>query len=528
MSDIRDGQKGSYREDEPGRKLEVFREWQERLAAYRMALSLIGVDANADAPSEGAAYRAGKKGILVGEYRKLMKDDEMYALTEELYRLSQKAGNQQLADPDISRELELAYRQLKKDRSVPVEEYVEFESVLDRSRRAWPKAKKEADFTGFAPALQAVIDSYRRIVRLQAEDFERQEICGRTPVAGSLYDLMLDDHQPGWDTAKYDRFFSGVREHIIPLLSEIRKKDPPQDSFLHLCYPAEGQRRVMKKVTEYLGVSASWGKLTESEHPLTTCICRGDIRLTTKYRVQDPSLAILSTVHESGHAWYGHNIAEKYEGSMAARTISAGLHESQSRLCENHLGRSFPFWKTVFPWLQEEFPEQLSGVDAKTFFRAVNTVKPSPIRTEADEVTYPLHILIRYELEKEMMEGRLTAAELEEAWNEKYRKYLGITPANASEGILQDMHWPYAYFGYFPTYALGSAIAAQIFCCMEREMDVEKLLLENRYPELMHWLKDHVQYDGNRHPAEYVIRRACGEDFDASYYFRYLEGKYLS
>ena len=527
MNDIRDRDDMFWIENEAGRKLKAFREWQDRLAAYRMALSLIGVDANADAPSEGAAYRAGKKAILVGEYRKLQKDEEMYALTGELWRLSKKEGCQKPEDQVISRELELTYRQLQKDRSVPVEEYVAFESVLDRSRRAWPKAKREGDFSGFAPVLQAVIDSYRHIVSIQAEDTEWQQICGFTPGTGSLYDLMLDDHQPGWDTVKYDRFFDGVKEHIIPLLNEIRKKELPQDHFLHLRYPAEGQRRVMQKVTDYLGVSASWGKLTESEHPLTTCICRGDIRLTTKYREHDPSLAILSTVHESGHAWYGHNIAEQYEGSMIARTISAGLHESQSRLCENHLGRSLPFWKVVFPWLQEEFPEQLEGVTAEMFCRAVSIVKPSPIRTEADEVTYPLHILIRYELEKEMMEGRLLAIDLEEAWNDKYRKYLGISPENVSEGVLQDMHWPYAYFGYFPTYALGSAVAAQIFDRMEEELDVESLLLKKRYPELMYWLRDHVQYDGNLHTAGDVIRRACGGEFDASHYFRYLEKKYL-
>ena len=513
-------------------RLGEFRSWQERLSAYRLALSVMGVDANDRAPQEGAAYRGDRRAILTGEYRRLLQDDRMYEIVEAL-------SEDDSLDGDTAREVSLVYEELKRGRSVPAELYAEQERALDASRRDWLRAKQENDYAGYAPYLQAVIDRTGEIYRLRAAG-ERE-----------IYDLMLDDNQPGWDTQRYDRFFAGVKERVLPILREIGKREPAdgsfresiqesfqesiqesfketfKESFLRGPYPVDGQRRVMAKIAAYLGVKPSWGKITESEHPLTTCICRGDIRLTTKYRVQNPALAILSTVHEAGHAWYGHNVDGKYDESAIARTISAGLHESQSRLCENHLGRSYAFWRANLPLLKEEFPQQLAGVSAEAFCRAVNAVKPTLIRTEADEVTYPLHILIRYELEKELFSGSLDAAGLEEAWNEKYRAYLGLTPQHAGEGVLQDMHWPYAYFGYFPTYALGSAIAAQIYAKLESELDVERLLLEGRFPEIMMWLGERVQRFGNRYPAEEIIRMACGEPFDSEYYFRWLENRYL-
>ena len=487
-------------------RLRAFREWQERLSAYRFALTMIGLDANNGPPAQGASFRGEKKALLTGEYRRMQKDEKMFEITAAL-------AEDKTLDGDTAREVEIVFTQLKKDRAVPPEEYVAYEKVLDASRRDWLRAKKEKDFAGYAPLLREVVDGYRHLTSLKGGE-------------GSLYDRMLDDHQPGWNREKYDRFFDGVRERIVPLLRELAGKQPAEDGFLHLFYPAARQRKVMAQINEYLGFTADWGKMSESEHPLTTTVCRGDVRFTTKYREKDIAQAILSTVHETGHAWFGHNVDEKYEGTAIARSISAGLHESQSRLCENHLGRSLSFWKANLPKLQAEFPQELGKISPEEFYRAVNVVRPSLIRTEADEVSYPLHILIRYELEKEMMEGRLEVSDLEEAWNAKYREYLGLTPANAAEGVLQDMHWPWAYFGYFPTYALGSAIAAQIYHRMEAELDVAELLETGRYPELMTWLGKRVQHCANRYPAEEIIRMATGEEFNPEYYFRWLEMKY--
>lgn len=498
-------------------KIIEFKNWQKRLSAYRMALSLIGADQTFGAPSEGAVYRSQRTAVLHGEYIKVYQDESMYDLMKSLDSLSEK----ELADEidgsvydagDLKRELNIILKQLDKERAITADEYVEFSMILDRSKQGWLEAKKNEDYKSYAPLLQEVIDGYKRIITLQNSSL-------------SIYDRMLDDHQPGWNQYKYDRFFNDVKERVLPL---VRNCGSENISYILSGkeFPSDSQRRIMKKVREMIGFDPEWGKMGESEHPLTTFICKGDIRFTTKFRPYDPSQAILSTVHESGHAWFGHNIDPSYEGTFIGSTISAGFHESQSRLCENHLGRSRAFWQKVWPWFKEEFEEQLKDISFDKYYKSINTISPGLIRTESDEVTYPLHILIRYELEKDFMEGDLKASNLEEAWSDKYNEYLGIRPDRPSEGVLQDMHWPYAYFGYFPTYALGSAMAAQFFASLEKDLNTDELISNDKYSDIMAWLGNHVHRFANRYPSEEILRMATGTDFDDDYYFRHLESRY--
>ncbi len=499
-------------------KIIEFTNWQKRLSAYRMALSLIGADQTFGAPLQGSAYRSRCTALLHGEYIKIFQDDGMYDLIRSLGSLSEEELSESMSGidldaGDIKREIDLFLKQLEKERAIPADEYVELSMTLDKSREGWLKAKKEEDFKSYAPLLQEIIDGYKRITSLQNSSL-------------GLYDRMLDDHQPGWIQAKYDRFFDDVKNRILPLVNNCGAKDSP-DILTGKEFPAESQRRIMEKIREMIGFDPGWGMMGESEHPLTTFICKGDIRFTTKFRPYDPTQAVLSTVHESGHAWFGHNIDPAYEGSIIGSSISAGFHESQSRLCENHLGRSEAFWKKIWPWFTDEFTGQLKDVSFGSFYKSINTIRPGLIRTESDEVTYPLHILIRYELEKEFIEGGLKACDLEDAWSDKYHEYLGVRPDKPSAGVLQDMHWPYAYFGYFPTYALGSAMAAQFFAAIERELDPDELIRTGRYTDIMAWLRDHVHRYANRYPAEEVLRMATGEDFNDEYYFRHLENRYL-
>ena len=500
-------------------KLNKFNNWKDRLSAYGLALTLLGVDQTFGSPASGAEYRMSRTAILRGEYVRVLQDEEMFGIIGELIKEPEGSLSEYLADcpmdeGDIRRELELYHESLTKERNIPPEKYMEFSQILDRSKTAWLRAKAEEDFKGYAPYLKDVIDGYKEIMSL-----------ADSPLG--LYDRMLDDNQPGWTQDKYDLFFSHVREQVVPMVKEAVKKPVPDMSFLKREYDAEGQRRVMKKILDFIGFTPDWGKTGESEHPLTTSLSRGDVRFTTKYRKHDISQAVLSTVHESGHGWFGHNVDPKYDGSIIARSISAGLHESQSRLCENHLGRSFAFWEKAYPWFKEEFPGELSGTDLNGFYKAISYSKPTLIRTESDELTYPLHILIRYELEKEMIEGGLEISSLDEAWNDKYEEYLGIRPGKPSEGVLQDMHWPYAYLGYFPTYALGSAMAAQFFDAMKRDIDPDQLIREGRYTEIMGWLRDHVHKYANRYPAEKVLKMATGEVFNDEYYFNWLRERYI-
>ena len=514
-------------------KLERFRKWNDTLSAYRMALILLSVDANDRAPMQGAEYRGKRRSILVEAYEKLRSDEEMFDIICSLYE------DREHLDDDLARELELNVKMLRRERCVSPAEKAAYDQVLARSQRMWLKAKSEADFKNYIPYLEPVVEGYKSMIAKRDSSgrsepvmpgdagFEAGRPEGESTHKSSLYDQMLDDHQPGWNVARYDSFFADIRSHILPVLDAIKSAPPIRDDFLHQSFPVDKQRQVMKQITDYIGFTDEWGKVGESEHPLTSPICRGDVRFTTKYREFSPVQGVFSTVHESGHAWHAHGLDPRYEGTLIGTTASAGLCESQSRLCENHLGRSLAFLETILPFFQKAFPARFEGIDARTLYRAANIVRVSPIRTEADEVTYPLHIMIRYELEKEMMDGNLPVRDLEEAWNAKYQQYLGITPANAAEGVLQDMHWPYAYFGYFPTYALGSAVAAQFFATMQQDLDVPHLLRTGHYTDLMTWLGQKVHRYGNRYSMEEIIKKATGEDFTTSYYTTWLEEKYL-
>lgn len=509
-------------------KIRKFEEREKELQAYRAALTIMGVDERNGAPVQGADYRTEMRAVLSAEYQKKLTDEVFYDLVCELYENREK-----LPEEVYARKAELYYEKLSRERSVPPEEYAAFEKILAASIRAWPKAREESDFGSFAPYLKEVIKGYCHLTELQGEctgaagSIFNEENAGISCAKDSanrksLYDRMLASHQPGWDTARYDAFFDAIREKIPAILEKKLRTQPPQGNFMHAFCPVDGQRKVMEKILTYIGFTKDWGKISESIHPLTSPICAGDVRFSTRYLEHDAVQAVLSTIHESGHARHAHGIDPAFDGTILSR-CSAGLCESQSRLCENHLGRSKAFWEANFHYFQEAFPEAFGRVSAEEFWQSLHFVQPSPIRTMADEVTYPLHILIRYELEKEFIKGSLSVKDLEEAWNEKYRRYLGITPRNAAEGVLQDMHWPYAYFGYFPTYALGSAFAAQFYHTMERAVDVPVLLKENRYGELMGWLAENIHRYGNLYEADELLLRVTGEQFNADYYFDWLE-----
>ena len=282
----------------------------------------------------------------------------------------------------------------------------------------------------------------------------------------------------------------------------------------------------MQELLAYLHFDSSWGYQNESEHPFTSWTCENDCRTTTKYIENEPVNAILSTVHEVGHAYYEHNIDPKYDGMILSDGVSSGMHESQSRLCENYLGRSRAFWEYHYPRFQCHFPNELGNISLDEFYRAVNLSEPSFVRTEADELTYPLHIVIRYEIEKGLFNGTISTENLDQTWNAKYKEYLGLNVPNDRVGILQDVHWSDGSFGYFPTYALGTAFAAQFMHAMRKDLDVDSLLQNNRYDTIMQWLKEHVQHYGCLYDAGEIIKRATGEEFNVKYFLDYIEEKY--
>ncbi|MBQ4000387.1 MAG: carboxypeptidase M32 [Oscillospiraceae bacterium] len=485
---------------------ERFLAWQNRLSAYKMALTLIEIDATERPLNAGAEYRGEKAAVLSGEYMRVLKE-------EGIEDVMQKVASDD-PDSDIRKMAELYLEKFEESRKVPEKEYSDYQRILSESERKWLICKERADYDSYWPYLEKLVDAFTAI-KMYANKGQ------------DLFDQLLDDNEKGYNRARYDELFGKVRNEVVPLLREIEKAEQPDTSFLHRYYPADKQREFNRELMKFIRFDPSWGTVSESEHPVTTGLNRNDMRFTTKYRENDLVMAALSSMHESGHAYFGHQTDPKYDGTVILENIHAGMHESQSRLVENHIGRSRTFWEVNLPKLKAVFPDELNGIGNDEFYRAINAVKPSLIRTEADEVTYPLHIMIRYEIEKGIFSGEYKIRDLEEIWNEKYREYLGVNVLNARDGILQDMHWPYAYFGYFPTYLLGSAIAAQFAHKLFEDIDVDLLLREDRYSEIMDYLGEHIHRYGGICTTDEIIEKATGTQFDPAFYTDYLKAKYM-
>lgn len=343
----------------------------------------------------------------------------------------------------------------------------------------------------------------------------------------ALYDVLLEDFEPGFPMAVLDPFFSQLKEVILPLLKKANERAPQiPDDFLFFYYPIEKQKAFNEYLLDYLGFDRKRGVMAESAHPFTTNLHKSDVRITTHYYPNMLASAIFSTIHECGHALYEQGISDELSQTPIGGGASCAMHESQSRFYENMLGRSLAFWKPLYGKLQESFPEQLNSVSLETFVASINKAVPGLVRTESDELTYCLHIIIRYELEKKLVDGNLSVEELPKAWNDLYEKYLGIRPANDAEGVLQDIHWSQGSLGYFPSYALGNAYAAQIYHQMKKELNPDALMEEGKLSVITDWLHEHIHQYGETYEARELLKRVTGEDFNPQYYFDYLQEKF--
>ena len=487
-------------------KLKKYQDWLFKCSAYHMALNIIDIDKQTVAPTAGAGYRDERSAFLVGELFSLETDPEIVELLKDL-------KDDPKVDAENKRAIQLYYKQALDTLCIPKEEFVAFEKLCSESFDAWLLAKSKADYSLFAPYLEKVIEGKKKLYGYRNSNL-------------SIYNQMLDDFEPGMDEEKYDAFFAALKERLVPLIQKVTKAKQLREDFLAQSFPVEEQKKFMEGLLEYLHFDSSWGYQNESEHPFTSWTCENDCRTTTKYLENNVISAILSTVHEVGHAYYEHNINPKYDGMILSEGVSSGMHESQSRLCENYLGRTLAFWKYHYPRLQKHFPKQLGEVSLEEFYQAINVSKPSFIRTEADELTYPLHVLIRYEIEKGLFNGSISTEGLDKTWNAKYKEYLGVDVPNDKVGILQDVHWSDGSFGYFPTYALGTAFAAQFMQAMRKDLGVERLLEENHFDEIMNWLKEHIHTYGFRYEAPELMKMVTGEEFNVNYFLDYIEEKY--
>jgi carboxypeptidase Taq len=367
-------------------------------------------------------------------------------------------------------------------------------------QQAWIEARKQRDFSMLQPYLERTI-----LLLREKADAVGYESC--------VYDALLDDYEPGENTTRVAEVFSSLRDELVPLLQRVQSSDVKAPiEILRRHYPTKMQHEAGMLAADMIGFDFRRGRLDVTNHPFCTELGPHDCRITTRYDESFFSTAFFGTLHEAGHGIYEQGLRNDLYGLPPGQHVSMGIHESQSRLWENLVGRSRPFWQHFFPRLQRIFPEATEGTSAEQFFRAVNAVKPSLIRVEADEITYNLHIIIRFELEQELMNLSLDVADLPTAWNDRYEQVLGITPPHDGDGVLQDVHWSTANFGYFPTYTLGNLLAAQFFQQAEHDLgDLTQQISRGEFEPLRIWLRTQIHERGQCYTSAELVRLVTGQ-----------------
>lgn len=486
---------------------EELQPYLERARAFQTALTLFEWDNETLAPKEAAPYTAKMIGTISAEYLQVVTDEKVKSILEECKK------DEELTEIEAAIVRELS-DEIDRLEVIPVNEYREFNELCSESGRIWAKARKEKDFESFAPVLKKVIEYQKKFASYRAKEGQK------------IYNVMLEDYEKGFDMDTLDGFFRTLREQLVPFLKKLTEADTEIDnSFLTGNYPQKNQESVCRFLSEYVGFDFDKGVMAVSAHPYTTALHNHDVRITTSYS-DNIEGAIFSTIHESGHGIYAMGIPDELTLTPAGEGASMGMDESQSRFFENIIGRNASFWTPLYAKLQQEFPEQLSRVSVEQFVKGVNKVEPGPIRTKADELTYSLHILIRYEIEKMLIEEDLCVEELPKIWADKYEEYLGIRPKDVAEGVLQDIHWSQGAFGYFPSYALGSAFGTQIYAHMRKQMDFEGLLKEGKVSVIREFLRDNIHRYGKMKSSAQILKDVTGEEFNPQHYIEYLTEKY--
>lgn len=486
--------------------IEQLRAAEAKSAALGHAMGIIYFDAVTTAPKGTDEGRGRTLAMLSEESYKLTSGEEMGAL------LAFLEEHRAELDAQTAREVELLKRSYDQLRRIPMDEYVEYTVLLNTAETVWENAKKNNDFASFAPYLEKIVETNRRF-------------AGYYDPNKKPYDALLNEYERGVDTEMLDAFFSQLRETIVPLVKRVSEKPRPDDSFMHRAYPAAEQKKLAEKLMQVMGIDRSHCGLAESEHPFTTNFNNRDVRITTHYYENDLASSMYSVIHEGGHALYELGVADELQYTAASGGASMGVHESQSRFYENIVGRSKEFISAVFPMIKEIFPRQLEDVSENEFYRAVNIGEPSLIRTESDELTYCLHIYVRYELEKKLISGELAVADLPAEWDRMYKEVLGVDVPDDTHGVLQDSHWAGGSIGYFPSYALGNAYGAQLLSVMEKDVDVRAAMRSGDLSPITEWLHEHIHIFGSLYDPRELFERVCGK-FDAGYYTDYLTEKF--
>lgn len=481
-----------------------------KIADLSGIMSLLGWDQQVMMPPGGAEERGLQSAALGRIMHEKFTSPEVGQLIADL----EKEVGDLNAESDEARAVKVAKREFEKQAKVPLGLLMETITTTSVAHEMWVKAKTESDFSIFQPYLEKIVDLRKQY----AELFKPYD---------HIYDALLDDFEPGMKTADVKAIFDQLRPQQVELIKEISEKDQPDDSFIKQAYNEKFQEIFSKNVITHFGYDWNRGRMDIAPHPFTTGFGLGDVRITTRYLKDDGVSALFSTMHESGHAMYVQGVAEKYKRHVLGGAASLAIHESQSRLWENIIGRSKEFWSFFYPAFQMLFPEHLANVSMNDFYRAINKIEPSLIRVEADEATYNLHVMLRLEIEIGLMEGSMAVTDLPEIWNQKMVDYLGVTPPNDALGVLQDVHWSGGMIGYFSTYALGNLASVQLWDkLLEENPNVPDEIAKGKFDTVLNWMRKQVHQYGSKYEPQEIMIKATGSKITPEPYMAYLRKKY--
>lgn len=419
-------------------------------------------------------------------------------------------------DADDARTVAVTRRDFDKATRVPSDFVAEQARVVSAAQHAWGEARAASNFAAFKPHLERIIELKRQYVTF-------------FPASDHPYDVLLDDFEPGMKTADVKAIFDALRTRQVDLVRRVAERPQVNDGFLRAPYDEKALIDFSVEVMTAFGFDFGRGRQDKSIHPFCTSFGSDDVRITTRFVESYPLSLLFGTMHETGHALYEQGVAPRYQRTMVEGGASLGIHESQSRLWENIVGRSRPFWEHFFPRLKQRFSSQLRDVTLEQFYRGINRVERSQVRVEADEATYNLHVMLRVELEIALVEGRIEAGDLEEAWDSRMREYLGVTPSNAAKGVLQDIHWSAGLFGYFATYTLGNVIAAQLARAVRAQhSSLDDDMRRGDFSALLSWLRNNLHQHGRKFEPRELVTRITGSAIDPAAYLEYLDEKYLA
>ena len=490
--------------------MKAYQQYQQKLqkvADIEHAIAVLSWDQETYLPAKGANQRSQQITTLAGILHETATDTQMGDL---LGTLKDDTSLNEWERCNIAKSYDDYVRQSKFTTDFVMRQ----SKAIADAYHAWMQAREANSFAVFAPSLDTIVQLKR-------------ETCDIVGYTEHPYDALLDEYEPKGRTVVITRLFESVRQQMVDFVREIAGRPQVDDSFMYKHYNKDRQWQLGLNLLKQMGYDFEAGRQDLSTHPFTTSFGSQDVRVTTRVAENDFNEMIWSCLHEGGHALYEQGLNPNYYGLPTGKATSLGIHESQSRLWENNVGRSLPYWKANYALTQQMFPENLASVSLDGFYKAMNKVQPSFIRTSADELTYHFHILIRFEIEKGLIEGTMATKDLAEIWNAKYKEYLGIDVPNDKMGVLQDIHWSHGSLGYFPTYSLGSFYAAQFFAKATNDIpNLESQIEQGNTSNLLTWLRTNIHQYGMLYTSEELCERVTGEPLNFDYFMAYARQKY--